>query len=303
MAKGKSNARRDPGTLNSPKTLDAPPKARTGFFPFARYTSVVGVHMTLLTFTALFLPRTTFFFELTRPSVDPELQTSRDRPQHPFLEELTLSPVSTLFCLCAGVFILQGWWGGWMRTWWTEYALEGTDVEKKLEKVAADRHKMTELGRAWIATLLASFAFHLVLVLFGAPSTSYILHTYLLALLISLLVVFSPAYSLGPPSLSSDTQALVNRITWVRLFAEFSIRTPVERAFVYPAIGTFLGSWVGAIPIALDWDRPWQAWPLTPAFGAILGYICASLIALTANATIYLAEEHIRSLDAGKKTI
>jgi phosphatidylinositol glycan class F len=60
---------------------------------------------------------------------------------------------------------------------------------------------------------------------------------------------------------------------------------------VYPAVGAVLGCWAGAFPIPLDWDRPWQvnqmpklskvliinimsqAWPLTPAFGATLGYI------------------------------
>ena len=36
------------------------------------------------------------------------------------------------------------------------------------------------------------------------------------------------------------------------------IWTPIERAMVYPAIGTVVGCWLGVIPIALDWDRPWQ---------------------------------------------
>lgn len=35
-------------------------------------------------------------------------------------------------------------------------------------------------------------------------------------------------------------------------------RTPVERALVYPAIGAMMGCWAGAIPIGLDWERPWQ---------------------------------------------
>lgn len=35
-------------------------------------------------------------------------------------------------------------------------------------------------------------------------------------------------------------------------------RNAVERALVYPWVGVVLGSWVGIIPIALDWDRPWQ---------------------------------------------
>jgi phosphatidylinositol glycan class F len=72
---------------------------------------------------------------------------------------------------------------------------------------------------------------------------------------------------------------------------------------VYPAVGVALGSWTGAFPIALDWDRPWQvyqipnflkslslteyvsqAWPLTPAFGAILGYIAGALGAVVVSA-------------------
>ncbi len=62
---------------------------------------------------------------------------------------------------------------------------------------------------------------------------------------------------------------------------------------MYPAIGTLAGSWVGAIPIALDWDRPWQAWPLTPAYGAVVGYIVATLAAFTVTAINLMANAHI----------
>lgn len=27
---------------------------------------------------------------------------------------------------------------------------------------------------------------------------------------------------------------------------------------MYPVVGTFLGCWFGAIPLGLDWERPWQ---------------------------------------------
>lgn len=37
-----------------------------------------------------------------------------------------------------------------------------------------------------------------------------------------------------------------------------SPRTPIERALVYPTIGALTGAWLGAIPIGLDWERPWQ---------------------------------------------
>ena len=35
------------------------------------------------------------------------------------------------------------------------------------------------------------------------------------------------------------------------------------------ALAGFLGAWLGAIPIPLDWDRPWQAWPLTCVLGTL----------------------------------
>ena len=37
-------------------------------------------------------------------------------------------------------------------------------------------------------------------------------------------------------------------------------------------MGAFVGGWVGAIPIALDWDREWQKWPCTVVWGVVLGW-------------------------------
>jgi len=47
------------------------------------------------------------------------------------------------------------------------------------------------------------------------------------------------------------------------------------------SLGTGIGAWLGAIPIPLDWDRPWQAWPVTIVTGAYLGYVAGSLIGRT----------------------
>lgn len=90
---------------------------------------------------------------------------------------------------------------------------------------------------------------------------------------------------------------------------------------VYPAAGTIIGCWVGVIPIALDWDRPWQvrifyltdslsgthcsscdqAWPLTPAFGSIAGFILASIYALTISSVRHLAEANRSQLARAKR--
>lgn len=44
----------------------------------------------------------------------------------------------------------------------------------------------------------------------------------------------------------------------VSLLTPSRLRDEFERSLVYPPVGAVLGGWLGAIPIALDWDRPWQ---------------------------------------------
>ncbi|KAL1948400.1 hypothetical protein VTO73DRAFT_12475 [Trametes versicolor] len=275
-------------TAPAAKQPETPPAA-VPFFPFARYTSIVGVHTSLLAFSTLLLPTTPTAL-LSKGLAG--LQTG-DRPRRAVVQVLTENPVRTVAWICAGTLLLQGWWAGWVRKWLYEQRsqTDGADKTKqKLERQESGNQRNVDLAKSAALTLAASVALHVVVVLFGAPLTKHPLHTYLLSLLLAILTVFSPAYALGLPSWKSDSPSLVSWFTWVRLFAELSPRTPVERALVYPAVGAVIGCWAGAIPIGLDWERPWQAWPLTPAFGAVGGYIVGSLVALVTSATFALAQ-------------
>jgi len=40
-----------------------------------------------------------------------------------------------------------------------------------------------------------------------------------------------------------------------------------------PGVGAIIGAWLGALVIPLDWDRPWQVWPVSCVYGAGLGYV------------------------------
>ncbi|PPQ68807.1 LOW QUALITY PROTEIN: hypothetical protein CVT26_001722 [Gymnopilus dilepis] len=142
-----------------------------------------------------------------------------------------------------------------------------------------------------------------MLLFFGAPiirSSDIFVYdnlafkTYLLALLVSIMAVFPPAYAIGVPNLGNHSDSVVQRWTWVRLFIELSCRNSVERALLYPAL--FLGVGSGSYPLRLTGiDLGRHAWPLTPAFGAIAGYILSSIIALTVNSILDLAEQHANS--------
>lgn len=37
-------------------------------------------------------------------------------------------------------------------------------------------------------------------------------------------------------------------------------------------MGCMVGGWIGAVPMALDWDRDWQAWPVPVLTGTYLGW-------------------------------
>ncbi|KAI0634329.1 GPI biosynthesis protein family Pig-F-domain-containing protein [Trametes polyzona] len=291
--KAKAHAAGSTATRNQPD----PSGDMDAFFPFARYTSIVGVHTSLLAFSTLLLPTT----PTALLSKGLSALTAGDRPRRDVVDVLTENPARTVAWICGGTLILQGWWASWMKTWAQESRTQASGqgggqsasaeaTQRKLERKERGSQRVPELGKAAAMTLAASAAFHVIVVLFGAPLVRHLLHTYLMSLLLAILTVFPPAYTLGLPALGSDSPSIVSWFTWVRLFAELSPRTPIERALVYPAVGALMGCWAGAIPIGLDWERPWQAWPLTPVFGAVGGYIVGSLVALVTSATLAIAQ-------------
>lgn len=110
--------------------------------PGNSYIPTVGVHTTLLIFNGLFLPRTTFLQDVTGVKVDPAQLSSLDRPQHSFLEPLTLNPSATIVYICIGAAVLQSWWAGYIRDWWSLIQIEGSENEKRIEQAIAKRQKV-----------------------------------------------------------------------------------------------------------------------------------------------------------------
>jgi phosphatidylinositol glycan class F len=116
--------------------------SRVDLLPAISYIPTVGVHTTLLVFNALFLPRTTFLQDITRIEIDPAQLSSLDHPQHPFLDPLTKSPLSTLVYICFGTAVLQSWWAGYVRNWWARTVVYGSDSQRRLDKAMIGRQKV-----------------------------------------------------------------------------------------------------------------------------------------------------------------
>ena len=106
--------------------------------PLFSYASTVGIHSSLLLFTALFLPRTSLVI-FNDTSNFPFLQpaSSLDRPQPEFLEALTASPPLTLAWLCAGVFLISFSWARRVRRQAYEQhrPVDRTDFEAREEDI------------------------------------------------------------------------------------------------------------------------------------------------------------------------
>uniref|UniRef100_A0A8C9GA73 Phosphatidylinositol glycan anchor biosynthesis class F n=1 Tax=Pavo cristatus TaxID=9049 RepID=A0A8C9GA73_PAVCR len=52
-----------------------------------------------------------------------------------------------------------------------------------------------------------------------------------------------------------------------------------ENSLQITTMCSILGGWFGAFPIPLDWDRPWQVWPISCSLGATFGYMAGLIIA------------------------
>ncbi|KAH3848362.1 phosphatidylinositol-glycan biosynthesis class F protein-like [Dreissena polymorpha] len=134
------------------------------------------------------------------------------------------------------------------------------------------------LGRGLIVSSVGVVLFHCLAVLFGAPFFDKTAETFHFAMLLASTTVLPAVVHLGP-----------SIEVWIKVFIFQSLDTVQEIAVFYSVVCSLLGSWCGAAPIPLDWDRPWQAWPITCVLGAILGH-CAGLL----MATLYLWQQWYR---------
>lgn len=101
----------------------------------------------------------------------------------------------------------------------------------------------------------------------GAPlwPTSLLPHTMILTLHVALLGTLPIFYTHG-----------VSGAAWREISAAW---LPFDEAGVWGGmVGTLVGGWLGAIPIALDWDREWQKWPCTVLWGVVMGWAAGRVL-------------------------
>ncbi|GJN87227.1 hypothetical protein Rhopal_000172-T1 [Rhodotorula paludigena] len=222
------------------------------------------------------------------------------------VKALVDNPLGTLPTICGLVAAVQCWFGYWARS----CKAQAKRAAEKGEDGEEDRPVKSSLSRTWakalrgeapasfkkrssggkggvaggldttfvpqavMVTLLGAAFFHACAVLLGASLTTNVTSTFLMSLLLSLLSITPLAIAI-PPFTSPQ-----ERYTWLRLFSSLSPNDNLEIALLAPALGAIVGCWAGAIPIPLDWDRPWQRWPTTCILGALGGHAAGTLVSL-----------------------
>ncbi|XP_015068062.1 phosphatidylinositol-glycan biosynthesis class F protein isoform X1 [Solanum pennellii] len=126
------------------------------------------------------------------------------------------------------------------------------------------------VGRGLLALPAGAVVNALGATILGAPvGFEYFPKTFNWSLLMSILTFVPAACVFG----SSWTD-------WHRIFARTKASESTDYMISLPAHGAVIGAWFGAWPMPLDWESPWQEWPICVTYGAIAGYLVGLVASL-----------------------
>ncbi|XP_059459379.1 uncharacterized protein LOC132188833 [Corylus avellana] len=153
----------------------------------------------------------------------------------------------------------------------------------RYRKNREDCSYLKAVGRGLLGLPVGALVSALGAIALGTPvGTQYFSKTISWSLMMSLFTIVPAASVFG-----------VSWKDWQRIFAHTKPVGSVDLIICLPAHGAVIGAWFGAWPMPLDWERPWQEWPICVSYGAIAGY----LIAMVASSCFILARatlQHVK---------
>lgn len=124
-----------------------------------------------------------------------------------------------------------------------------------------------ELIRIIMLCMFSTIIFDILEVCAGAPFFESQSRTVSLAIMLTILTVLSPCLTIGYDK-TIDLFLNISTFSEERMYNRMIINV----------CGTLIGTWLGAVVIPLDWDRPWQVWPIPCYFSGLLGNMIGNLI-------------------------
>ena len=152
---------------------------------------------------------------------------------------------------------------------------KGPVLRRTVLKVKKLIFKLKPYQRLALGVFYIAAAFLLTLyvtICFGAPVLADQPETCGFSALITVLAFVPAILTFGP-----DYESLESVFFQRRNKSE----DPLGHLLFALGLGSVIGAWLGALPIPLDWDRPWQVWPVTCAFGSYCGRTLFNAYSLT----------------------
>lgn len=139
------------------------------------------------------------------------------------------------------------------------------DVHGK--KTKPSKSRAGDIIKSSVFLLGVMFSFFVGIILFGAPVLDCHEETLMLSALLTLLTVF-------PLIAHSGVEASMQLLFGVKTYS----RDTIIEMLVNNALLTVCGAWLGAVVIPLDWNTPWQQWPIPCYLGALGGFVLSNVL-------------------------
>lgn len=148
------------------------------------------------------------------------------------------------------------------------YLNSSNDLQAK--KSRASKNRAGDIVKSLVFLLCVMFSFFVGIILFGAPVLDCHEETLMLSAVLTLLAVF-------PLIAHAGVETSMQLLFGVKGYGKDTI---VEM-LISNALLTVCGAWLGAVVIPLDWNTPWQQWPIPCYLGAIGGYLLSNVRTVT----------------------
>lgn len=156
------------------------------------------------------------------------------------------------------------------------YLRDSSVKKNKLEKKRA-----SDILKSIVFLLLNVMIYFIVIILFGAPVLDKHEETLNLAALLVLLTTYPLVAHVG-------VEMALQLLLGVK---EYNRGTVIEM-FVNNSLLAICGAWIGAVVIPLDWNTPWQEWPIPCYLGILGGYILSNVLTIVKIILISAANKY-----------
>lgn len=139
--------------------------------------------------------------------------------------------------------------------------------EKSKSKKSTYKFDFRRIFEAFIILSLILFVFYFGAVILGASVFSEHYETFFFSLLMTILTALPCVLHVNLENVST-------------LFLSVFEGTDLHPYYFWNIRFTILGSWLGAVIIPLDWDRPYQKWPIPCCIGALCGCYVGNIFSI-----------------------